>query len=49
MLKRQVEASRELEKYDGTLLFRYDSLFNPSSEVKGQIENEKENLRSIFK
>lgn len=49
MLKRQVEASRRLEKYDGTLLFRYDSLFNPSSEVKGQIENEKENLRSIFK
>lgn len=49
ILKRQVEASRRLEKYDGTLLFRYDSLFSPSSEVKGQIENEKESLKSIFK
>jgi uncharacterized lipoprotein YddW (UPF0748 family) len=49
MLKRQVEASRNLGKYKGILLFRYDSLFNPSSEVKEQIEKERENLRSILK
>ncbi|WP_346939088.1 family 10 glycosylhydrolase [uncultured Clostridium sp.] len=49
MLKRQVEASRKLEKYDGIILFRYDSLFNPSSEVKEQIEKERENLKSILK
>ncbi|WP_346928984.1 family 10 glycosylhydrolase, partial [Clostridium sp.] len=49
MLKRQVEASRRLEKYDGILLFRYDSLFNPSSDVKDQIQGERENLKSILK
>lgn len=49
ILKKQVEASRKLEKYDGILLFRYDSIFNPSSEVEGQIKKEMESLRAILK
>jgi len=49
ILKRQVQASRKLKKYKGILLFRYDSLFNPSSNVKSQIQQEKENLKSLFK
>lgn len=49
ILKRQVEASRKLKKYKGILLFRYDSLFNPSSNVKSQIQQERENLKSLFK
>ncbi|WP_346879872.1 glycoside hydrolase family 10 protein [Clostridium sp. UBA3061] len=49
ILKRQVEASRKLKKYKGILLFRYDSLFNPSSNVKSQIQQERSNLKSLFK
>jgi len=49
ILKRQVEASRKLKKYKGILLFRYDSLFNPSSNVKSQIQQERGNLKSLFK
>lgn len=49
ILKRQVEASRKLKKYKGILLFRYDSLFNPSSNIKSQIQQERENLKSLFK
>lgn len=48
ILKRQVEASRKLEKYDGIMFFRYDSLFNPEPEVKSQVDKEKLNLKSIF-
>ncbi|WP_346886784.1 glycoside hydrolase family 10 protein [Clostridium sp. UBA4395] len=49
ILKRQVQASRKLKKYKGILLFRYDSLFNPSSNVKNQIQQERSNLKSLFK
>ncbi len=48
ILKRQVEASRKLEKYDGIMFFRYDSLFNPEAQVKSQVDKEKDNLKSIL-
>ncbi len=48
ILKRRVQASRKLKKYKGILLFRYDSLFNPSSNVKNQIQQERSNLKSLF-
>jgi len=48
ILKRQIEAGRKLENYDGVFFFRYDSLFNPSASVKNQVEEEVNNLKSIF-
>lgn len=49
ILKRQVEASRSLSNYDGVFFYRYDSLFNPNTAVKSQMELEMNNLKPIFK
>lgn len=48
ILKRQVEATRKLNNCSGIFVYRYDSLFNPNSEVKSQIQSEVNNLKSIF-
>ena len=48
ILKRQVEAARNLNNYSGVFLYRYDSLFNPSSQVSDEVKNEMENLKKVF-
>ena len=48
ILKRQVEAARNSNNYSGVFLYRYDSLFNPSSQVSGEVKNEVENLKTVF-
>ncbi len=48
MLERQVSAARELSKYSGFALYRYDSIFNPASSVKTSVNEELENLQSIL-
>lgn len=48
ILKRQVEATRNLNNCAGVFIYRYDSLFNPSLDVKSQIQSEVNNLKSIF-
>lgn len=48
MLKRQVEATRNFKNCSGTFIYRYDSLFNPASQVSSQVNNEVENLKKAF-
>lgn len=48
ILKRQVEATRNLKRCAGVFVYRYDSLFNPSSQVAGQVNSEMENLKKAF-
>lgn len=49
MIARMVNTSRKASKYGGFILFRYDSIFNPASAVKGRTETEMNNLKSILK
>lgn len=44
----QVVYSRELSNYDGFMLFRYDSLFNPVSSVRSHAQKELSNLGSVL-
>lgn len=44
----QVVYSRELANYDGFMLFRYDSLFNPEAGVRSHAKNELANLGSVL-
>lgn len=46
ILARQVESSRETVAYGGICLYSYNSLFNPSSGVKAQVEAELSALKS---
>lgn len=48
ILKRQVEATRNLENCHGVILYRYNSLFNPDSQVSDKVNREIENLKQIF-
>ncbi len=48
ILKRQVEASRSLNNCSGVFIYRYESLFDPSPEVKNKVEAEFSNLKTIF-
>lgn len=48
ILKRQVEASRSLNNCSGVFIYRYESLFEPSPQVKNNIENEISSLKTIF-
>ena len=49
ILQRMVETAREEEKYQGFVLFRYDSLFQPAGSVKEQVAVELKNLKDILK
>lgn len=48
ILSRQITAARNEPKYSGFAMYRYDSLYNPASEVKGSIKNERANLSKIL-
>ncbi len=48
ILSRQITAAREESNYGGFALYRYDSLYNPVSSVKGDIEKERENIKNII-
>ncbi len=48
ILSRQIVAAREESNYGGFALYRYDSLYNPSSEVKNSIKEERDNLKDIM-
>lgn len=49
ILSRMVQTSRQQSQYDGFVMFRYDSLYNPSPEIKSQATVELENLAAIFR
>lgn len=48
LLSRMVECARQENCYQGFVLFRYDSLFNPASAVKQQITKEINNLKTVL-
>lgn len=49
MLKRMTIEAREQSKYAGIILFRYDFLFKPPSNVKSAAQKEVSNLKGILK
>lgn len=48
ILARMVADARERSRYAGFALYRYDSLFNPSSAVQAQVAKEIASLKSIL-
>ena len=48
ILSRQVSAARNEPNYGGFALYRYDSVYNPSSSVKTVVKSELENLKDIM-
>ena len=48
MMARQLKTSREMAKYGGVVLYRYDSIFNPESEVAEHIGIECVNLKRVL-
>lgn len=48
ILARQIIAARNESKYSGFALYRYDSVYNPSSSVKKAVALEKQNLLDIM-
>ena len=48
ILSRMVDCAREEPHYDGFVLFRYDSVFHPTSVVKSQINKEIDNLKMVL-
>lgn len=48
LLARMVETAREEGHYQGFLLFRYDSVFKPQSDVKSDVKQELENLKDVL-
>ncbi len=48
LLSRMVDCAREEEQYDGFVLFRYDSVFNPAAAVKGQVNKEINSLKECL-
>lgn len=49
VLKRMTEEARKTDSYGGIMMFRYDSIFVPASNVKSAVQKENSNLRSLFK
>ena len=45
IISRQMTLARSLSSYGGVALYRYDSLFNPTSDVAAQVNKEIENIR----
>ncbi len=48
MMRDMVDEAREASSYEGFLLYRYDSLFNPDSAVSSHISKERANLKSVL-
>ncbi len=48
LLSRMVECAREEKQYEGFVLFRYDSVFNPVAGVKNQVNKEINNLKTVL-
>lgn len=48
LLSHMVISARSLERYKGVSVFRYDSLYKPSLQVKGQVDGEREGLSELF-
>ncbi|MBR5485821.1 MAG: family 10 glycosylhydrolase [Oscillospiraceae bacterium] len=48
ILARMVETARTADNYGGFMLFRYDSLYNPSSGVSAQVKKELSNLKEVL-
>ncbi|MBR3953716.1 MAG: family 10 glycosylhydrolase [Oscillospiraceae bacterium] len=48
ILSRQITSARSDSKYSGFALYRYDSLYNPSAEVKNAVRAERANLDRIL-
>ena len=48
MMRDMVDEARGASSYEGFLLYRYDSLFNPESAVKSHISKERANLQDIL-
>ncbi len=48
MMRDMVDEAREASSYEGFLLYRYDSLFNPDSAVSAHISKERANLKSVL-
>ena len=48
MMRDMVDEAREASCYQGFLLYRYDSLFNPEGAVASHISKERANLRAIL-
>ncbi len=48
LLSRMVLCAREEESYQGFVLFRYDSLFNPAAAVKAQVKEEIQQLKELL-
>lgn len=48
MMARQVECARDLSRYGGFALYRYDSLFNPGGSVAGAVKKELANLIDVL-
>ena len=48
ILSRQIISARSDSKYSGFALYRYDSLYNPSAEVKNAVRAERANLDRIL-
>ena len=48
MMQRMVESAREKSAYEGFVLYRYDSMFNPERAVKNHIAAEMDNLLDIL-
>ena len=49
IISRQIQACRSNKKCDGFVFFRYDSLFNPSSDVKSAVEEEMSKIIPLLK
>lgn len=48
LMQRMVLDAREANNYKGFVLYRYDSIFNPASDVKGKVQKETKNLKAIL-
>lgn len=48
MMRDMVAEAREVSSYQGFLLYRYDSLFNPESAVASHVSKERANLSTIL-
>ncbi len=48
ILARQVSSARNEKHYGGFALYRYDSVYNPSSSVRSEVKEELKNLKDIM-
>ncbi len=45
IISRQMALAKELDLYGGVAIYRYDSLFNPTSDVSSQVNKELKNIK----